>query len=163
MIEEESNKRIEEFNKRIRDNQFPDIDLEPNFGLQKTSTRYERFPIFEKSVINKPINYPAHNLSVASFTPPCGKNGPFSGFNVMDESRLQNRFFPLQKSDHTVYVPSSNSDLYKNTVISSPSNQPFPLLFEKQIFYNYPHQNLMNVKIGKDKWNNNTRIQLRDE
>ena len=59
-----------------------------------------------------------------------------SGFfnNVNTESLLRNQFFALQKSDQSVYVPSSNSDLYNVNVVSKPVVQPHPDLFQKTEF-----------------------------
>ena len=94
------------------------------------------------------------------------KTGPVSGFinNVQAESILRNQIYPLSKSnDENVYIPSSQSDLYKVTIDASPSNQPHPELFTKHSFSQETHPNIQNQpKIGMDKFNNNTRVQLRN-
>jgi hypothetical protein len=59
-------------------------------------------------------------------------------------------------------VPSSNSDLYKVSVVSKPSDQTHPLLFDKPIFENKLHPNVANSNIGREKLFNHTRNQLRN-
>jgi hypothetical protein len=160
-----TNDRIDEYNQRIRNTQTPDTILEPNFDPRGTQTKYTRFPILDQRKENTIRIVPQSNYNNnTNFTPPIGSVGPFSGFKVDDETILQNRVFPLQSSDQCVYIPSTNSDLYNSgkTVVQRPSEQPFPGLFEKQVFYNYTHPNLENNKIGKDKFHNNTRVQLRN-
>lgn len=160
-----TNDNLEEYNQRIRNSQFPDIILEPNFDPRGTNTRYCRLPILDqrKENIIRIIPQPIYN-NHTNFSPPIGKLGPITGYNVDNETILQNRVFPLQSSDQCVYIPSSKSDLYNstNTIVQRPSEQLFPGLFEKQVFYNYTHPNLVNNKIGMDKFHNNTRIQLRN-
>ena len=77
---------------------------------------------------------------------------------------LRNQFFSIQKgADQSVYVPSSNSDLYKVTMPISTQNevQPFPSLF-KQNTFDQNKRFSQDIQIGNDVFYNNTRTQLRN-
>lgn len=85
-----------------------------------------------------------------------------SSNNVQVENVLQQRIFALQKgADQSVYVPSSNSELYRVSVPSTPSIQPFPSLFSQPKFESSVHPNIK-PNIGNDVFGNNTRVQLRN-
>jgi hypothetical protein len=100
-----------------------------------------------------------------NFTPPVQSVGPVSGFinNVDIENTLRNQYFGLQRgAGQNIYIPSSDSDLYKVVIPSRPSVQLFPGLFQEPTFDQTMHANLeKNTAIGSDIFNNNTRTQLR--
>jgi hypothetical protein len=158
------NERVDELNDRIKERQFPDSPLEPMFAPRSVPTKYSQFPIINR---RKPMNEPVipyldYNLKV-NFNPGT-QNAPPSGYlnNIDTETILRNQTFALQKAEQSVYIPSSNSDLYKTTVVSKPSEQTHPLLFENPIFENRLHPNVANSNIGRDKLFNHTRTQLRN-
>jgi hypothetical protein len=110
--------------------------------------------------IQSSYNYSLHN----EFTPPVAAIGPVSGFinNVQTESVLRNQNYALHKgNDEVVYVPSSESDLYKVYIPSSPSEQPHPGLFKRYDLSQKHHPNVANTNIGTDRFHNNTRTQLK--
>jgi hypothetical protein len=162
------NCRVDELNDRILDRNHPDHALPPNINNRPVQTKYALFPMLDKRMPTMvPIESNYDYSLETNFTPPIVANGPVSGYinNVNTESTLRNQFFALQKgADQSVYVPSSNSDLYKVTVVSRPEEQPYPLLFKNGIVLDRSlHPNLKNnPNVGKDLFHNNTRTQLRN-
>ena len=159
-------KRTDELNERIFDRSEPQQPLAPNFDPRPVLTKYSRFPMLDNRMpANVPINENYDYSLEKTFTPPLMKVGPVSGFinNVEIESSLRNQDYALHKgNDKLVYVPSSKSDLYKVYKPSAPSTQPHPGLFDRQVFSKQQHPNIVNNQnVGKDRFNNNTRTQLR--
>ncbi len=155
--------RNDELNHRVLVRNEPDEPLPPNFTPRPTLTRYSLFPMLDARMPSSVSIQPNYNYSLSTnFTPPLMKVGPVSGFmnNVELESDLRNQKYALQKgNDKTTYVPSSNSDLYKVYIPSSPSEQPHPGLFEEKFFSQSTHPNLQNGNLGKDRFHNHTRVQ----
>ena len=159
------NERVDELNNRIQSRHFADSPLEPNFNPRSVPTKYSHFPIINrrKPIQESAIQYPNYHLN-ANFNPGSARAPP-SGFinNVDTETFLRNQFFANQHGcDQNVYVPSSNSDLYKISIVSRPSVQPHEDLFEQPQFSQTPHPNLVDTQIGNDKFFNHTRTQLRN-
>lgn len=157
--------RVEELNERIQSRIIPDSPLAPNFDFRATPTRYTDFSTIDSQKKQKEhiLPYPTYNTSV-NFNPG-NTSGPVSGYtsNISVETLLRNQHFALQNgSDQGMYVPSSNSTLYKTTVISRPSEQPYPMLFKKERFSQAPHPNVQGTTIGNDQFFNHTRTQLRE-
>jgi len=163
------NERVEELNQRIEERNKPDAPLEPAFDIRPIPTKYARFPVtnlrrHEKG--ERPIHPLPPFEPTLFFSPPVGNQGPLSGFKIDSESKLQNRFFALQKNGagmQNQYIPSSQSDLYQTQVVSGPSDQPFPGLFK-------PHPRRVTSEIpdfvgflqmSNKTFNNATRTQLR--
>jgi len=156
--------RTDELNERILERNEPENPLAPNFDPRPVLTRYARFPMLDSRMpTNVPIQ-PSYNYSLHDgFTPPVEKKAPVSGFinNVGIESNLRNQNYALHKgNDSAVYVPSSDSDLYKVYIPSKPSEQPHPGLFNRYELSQKMHPNVAD-DIGKDRFNNNTRTQLK--
>jgi hypothetical protein len=155
--------RVDELNTRISSRQFSDQPLQPNYNPRPVPTKYALFPTINrrKEVKEMLMVYPEYN-TYNNFNPGTAKAPP-SGFinNVDTETILRNQAFALQKADQNVYVPSSHSDLYKVEVVSRPSEQPYPLLFNRFQFDDFQHPNNVNKNIGKDVFSNHTRTQLR--
>ena len=108
-------------------------------------------------------DYETYKLSNQFFNG--NSRAPPSGYfsNVDLESNLRNQQFALQKgANQSVYVPTSESDMYKIKIPYSPSKQPHPKLFTQPQFSKDLHDNVKNDKIGNDKFFNHTRTQLRD-
>lgn len=160
--------RTDELNHRIIERDVPEKALAPNFSPRPVLSKYARFPMLDARMpSNVPITSDYDYSLKTNFTPPVMKVGPVSGFinNVNQESVLRNQVYPLSKRDDTnMYVPSSDSDLYKVYVTSSQSEQqPYPGLFTEQTFSQEIHPNVRNQSnIGGDRFNNNTRVQLRN-
>ena len=159
------NERVDELNDRIAERHFPDMALEPNYNCRPVPTKYSHFPIVNRRApVREPLNpYINHNL-YNNFNP-SGSRSNVKGFqqNVDVETILRNQTFALQHgADQGVYVPTSKSDLYNVSVVSRPSEQPYPLLFERPQFANRTHPNVMANNIGKDNFFNHTRTQLRN-
>uniref|UniRef100_A0A6C0B7P0 Uncharacterized protein n=1 Tax=viral metagenome TaxID=1070528 RepID=A0A6C0B7P0_9ZZZZ len=160
----QQNERTDDLNKRIIERQFPDYPLEPNYEPRPVPTKYSIFPIVDRRTPAKEtrLDYPVHD-SYINFNP--GSNSaPIKGYfkNVDTETVLRNQTFSLQNTAHNTYIPSSKSDLYNVTVISSPSEQPYPLLFDKPALDKKLHPNVKNSDIGKNIFFNATRVQLRN-
>ena len=158
--------RLDEINNRIEARNVPDKPLPPNFDPRPVLTKYALFPMLDNRMPATVPIQPNYKYSLENtFTPAVMARGPVSGFinNVHKESELRNQFFAHQRgADQGVYVPSSESDLYKVYIPSSPSVQPYPLLFSTPTFNQEQHANLVNAPhVGKDVFHNNTRTQLR--
>jgi hypothetical protein len=161
------NERVDEINTRMSTRHFPDSPLEPNFDPRSIPTKYSRFPIINR---RKPSNEPVvpyldYNNGV-NFNPGTHRAPP-SGFlnNIDTETILRNQTFALQRgAEQGVYIPSSNSDMYKVQVPNGSLNdpQPHPDLFNRQQFDQTPHPNVQGNYIGRDKFFNHTRTQLRN-
>ena len=160
-------KRTDELNERIFERSEPQQPLAPNFDPRPVLSKFARFPMLDNRMpTNIPIK-PNYDYSLEkTFTPPLMNVGPVSGFinNIEIESSLRNQDYALQKgNDKLIYVPSSNSDLYKVYIPSRPSTQPHPRLFEKPDYSKQTHRNVIdNAKIGNDRFHNNTRTQLKN-
>lgn len=166
------NARVEDLNNRIYERNLSDSPLEANFDPRSTPTKYSRLPIVNLrnsaitpvNISTEPIRASPVYQTESNFSP-ANRNAPFSGFqsNVDKETILRNQTFALQRGlGQDVYVPSSQSDLYKTVIVSRPSVQPYPKLFEQYAFNQELNQNVANFpQIGKDRFSNNTRTQLR--
>jgi hypothetical protein len=154
--------RVDELNHRIQGRQFPDNALRPNFDPRPVPTKYAIFPIIDRRT---PANIPFESYLDNYGFSPATQNGPAKPFlqNIDVETILRNQVFALQHgADQGVYVPSSNSDLYKTTVVSTPGEpQPYPHLFSKPQFV-VTENPLEGTQIGKNVFFNHTRTQLRE-
>jgi len=160
--------RTDELNSRIMERNEPESPLPPNFSPRPVLSKYALFPMLDSRMkSNEQINTNENYSLTNNFTPPVMKNGPVSGVinNINTESDLRNMNYALQKgAGQDVYIPSSDSDLYKVTVTNSPSVQPYPGLFTQQHFSQVVHENVTDAPhIGSDVFRNNTRTQLRGE
>jgi hypothetical protein len=160
------NERVDELNNRISSRYFPDVPLEPNYNMRPVPTKYSLFPIVNnRTEVREPrLNYVDYNPYL-NFNPSNAKSN-VKGFqsNVDTETILRNQTFALQHgAEQSVYVPTSNSDLYNVSVsVSNPVEQTHPLLFAKMEHSNKPHQNLLSNNIGNNTFFNHTRTQLRN-
>ena len=155
------NNRDLELSNRIYGRNIPSHNLKPYINVRSSSTKYSTMPIVDPKKINHNVSlkeYSMYNIH-NTFNP--GQDAPASGFfnNVNTESMLRNQFFALQKSDQSVYVPSSNSELYNVKVVSRPIQQPHPDLFNEHEFKPF-NPNVING--GTNIFNNSTRLQMLD-
>lgn len=159
--------RIEELNDRIHKRVIPDsnIKLIPNFDIRGAPTRNCLvFPVLDikQNFASQNSDYDFEN----SFAP-IQQNAPFINFakNVDRESNLRSQIYALQHgAEQSVYIPSSNSDLY-NISIPNPSDnvvQPFLDLFNRNSQFETTSNNFTNNNlIGRDTFYNHTKTQLR--
>lgn len=159
------NERVDELNDRIGSRQFADSPLEPNYDPRPIPTKYSLFPIINRRTpAHEPVNQlPDFNIQT-TFNPGTDRS-PFSGYasNLDIENSLRNQYFAREPSGIlNQYIPSSNSDLYRVSVISRPSDQPHPLLFSQKHFSSDIHPNLTNSTVGREQFFNHTRTQLRN-
>lgn len=156
--------RVEELNERIY-TRVPKVPLEVNYTPRSVSTKYSRFSIVQRQSPStiKPNYLPAYSVE-KQFVP---GRGPVSGYfaNIDKENTLRNQYFALQRDiGQSTFIPSTNSDLYKNYIVSRPSNQPFPKLFENYKFDPSVHPNIANnPAVGSNLFFNDTRAQLRGD
>jgi hypothetical protein len=159
------NERVDELNDRIYKRNLPDINLAPNFDPRPVPTKYSLFPIVNRRAESTVRINPGINHIVEMNFYPGTANAPPFGYltNVDTETVLRNQTVALQHgADQGVYIPSLTSDLYKVTIVSRPSEQPFPNLFKRNEHFTHIPTSLDQNKIGKDVFMNNTRVQLRN-
>jgi hypothetical protein len=158
------NARVDELNERIGTRHFPDLALPTNFDPRPTPTKRQLFPMLNiRSNPHESIR-PTADFSVESNFYPGSDRAPAYGYaaNVETEMQLRNSYFALQRGDQGVYVPSTDSDLYKVTVVSRPSEQPHPDLFARPTYSSPEGAQYLNPEIGGELFYNNTRTQLRN-
>ena len=154
--------RVNELNTRLGSRQFPDIALQPNFEPRPLSTKYTFNPSYSKPTVR--IQRNVDHVVELNFNPGSSRAPPQGFLNNIDkETILRNQVFALQHgADQAIYVPSSNSDLYKTTIVSTPGEpQPFPSLFSKSQFA-VTENPVEGTNIGKNVFFNHTRTQLRE-
>lgn len=158
--------RLEDINQRISERNLPSSYLQQQFSSRPISTKYSMMPILDTRVKSSVpiIHRDPYNVH-STFNP--GTSSPFIGYSshINDESRLRNQFFALQKCEQSEYVPSSNSDLYMVHVSGGERKEPllFNHLFQENDFSSSNNNNFnINMEIGKNLFENNTRIQLKD-
>ena len=155
--------RDNELNIKIAERNIPSKPLEPAFSLRPVSTKYTLMPTVdeyrESSVSIR--NYPIYNLG-NTFNPGTDQ-APWSGFasQINKESMLRNQFFALQKCDQGVYIPSSRSSLYNSSLDLERESATHRELFNKQEFKSF-NPNPDSKIIGNDRFNNNTRQQMKN-
>ena len=158
-------KMHEQTNTRIYDRNIPSQMLQPYLDVRPVMTKYSYLPIVDprKQLNVKMEQMPTYN-SQTVFNPG-NTQSPWSGFasNVNLESELRNQVFALQKCDQAVYVPGSNSDLYKYsyTPNKAEQSQTHSLLFQKEHFCDF-NPNPDNKIVGSGIFYNSTRSQVKE-
>jgi hypothetical protein len=154
-------------NMRIYDRNLPSQMLQPYIDVRPVMTKYSYLPIVDprKEIHVKMEQMPTFNPH-AVFNPG-NTQSPWSGFasNINVESELRNQIYALQKCSQSVYVPKSNSDLYKynftpNKSVST-TFQPHDLLFNKDNFNSFNPNPDSNI-VGTNLFMNSTRSQIKD-
>jgi hypothetical protein len=156
--------RVDELNARIQSRFIPDNELRPNYDPRPVSTKYSLFPVIDRKTPGKEYLKPSTEyLGEGDGFKSLITNSPFIR-NIDTETVLRNQTVALQNGiGQSLYVPSSNSDLYNTTIVSRPSEQPFPNLFIKPTFNStQPAISITNQNIGKSDLFNYTRFQLRN-
>jgi hypothetical protein len=158
------NERVDELNTRISSRYFSDVPLPPQFDPRPIPTKYSFFPVIDRRTESITPIHPMVNHSVEmNFNPATRNAPPFCYFvNVDVETGPRNQTVAAQHgAGQGLYIPSSQSDLYKVKVDYQPSNQPFPTLFEKQTFLQGRPALLKQNNIGNESFFNHTRSQIR--
>lgn len=159
------NERVDELNTRIQSRQFSDKPLAPNFNYRPISTKYSLFPVMDRRAPALESIQKGTTHDVQKNFSPATHHGPaLTYFNNIDvESGLRNQTTAIQKgAPQSVYVPHSNSDLYRVHVPSTPGPNPHPKLFSRPpAATNFRQSFVQQLPIGRDSFNNHTRTQLR--
>jgi hypothetical protein len=157
-------KSLEEMNKKIYERNIPSNQLQPYLDVRPVMTKYSYLPIVDprREINTKMEDLPNYNIQ-KTFNPG-NRQAPWSGFssNINVESELRNQIYALQKCSQSVYVPNSQSDLYKHTFKTKSTDMSnHHLLFKEETFGNFD-PNPDNKMIGYGLFNNSTRSQLKD-
>jgi hypothetical protein len=149
MLYERQNERVEELNRHIYARHVSDVPLEPMFDFRPVPTKYSLFPALDRRTITENKINPVSNP-----------------FQVDKETQLQNRFFALQKRGsgiQSVYIPSTESSLYKDPEFFKAEPTTHPGLFET---FHKPEskpipQFITSLRMSARPFGNATRTQLR--
>jgi hypothetical protein len=149
-------------NERIYDRNIPSHMLQPYLSVRPVMTKYSIMPIVDpRAPIKTHLQQqPIYNTN--EVFNPGNAQAPWSGFatNINLESELRNQVFSLQSCTQSVYVPSTESDLYKFQFKQKNNvQQPFPSLFQKEHFNSF---NPNPENIGNGLFQNCTRQQIKD-
>jgi hypothetical protein len=154
--------RVDELNDRIHQRVQSDHSLPVQYDPRAVPTKYSIFPIFDRRAKpeSKPPSKPTYD--VQKVFAPIGRRGPVDYFlaNVDTETVLQNRHVVYQKfADQSVYVPHSNSDLYRVEAVGRQEPQTHSSLFEQRTYATTGSH--VAELVGRDMFHNSTRTQLR--
>jgi hypothetical protein len=155
-----NNNRYQELNERIAERNIPSSNLQSYFSIRPVSTKYSLMPVFDQYKETQVKIPTIANYNVGKTFNPGNAQGPWSGYanNVDVETVLRNQTFALQKGDRSIYVPSSNSDLYVTEVVGRKEIQTHPYLFKHDPL---PSFNPNTLNLGNDVFNNATRQQFK--
>jgi hypothetical protein len=150
-----------QINNQIYQRNIPSSELQPSINCRPVSTKYAFYPIVDlRKRVKYPLKrYPTYNGSNTFY--PTNDTAPWNGFaqNVNQESELRNQVYALQKSDQAVYVPSSQSDLYKSYLPVRQTEVDRSLLFKREHFTPF---NPNTHKFKTDGFNNCTRLSVKN-
>ena len=156
----------EEENRKLYSRNIPTKQLQPYLDVRPVMTKYSYLPIVDpRREINEAlVQQPTYNIN-AVFNPG-NTQSPWSGFasNINAESELRNQIYALQRCSQSVYVPSSNSDLYScsfKPTSSAVTHMTHNLLFKKESFNKF-NPNPNDNKVGQGLFMNPTRVQVKD-
>ena len=157
--------RLDELNTRLFDRVLPSGgELQPNFDPRPVSTKYGCFPMLAgHTPTSVPIRQTGDYSTEGTFAPMTTR-GPVDGFfaNVDTESTLRHQFFALQRgAGQDVYIPSSQSDLYRTSAVGRQETQPYEGLFTTDSFMGPSNTHLGGI--GQNVFSNHTRGQMRGE
>lgn len=158
-----NNEKLDNMNREIYDRNIPSRPLQMSFDPRQVQTRYVRFPAIDcKTPTNVPIEHRGAYNQHGQFNP--GTSAPFQGYasNIDQDSRLKDMFAPLQKfTGQSEYIPSSNSELYKDPVMTNtkPTVMNHPMLFAQEHFAPF---NPNVCDLGGKVLYNHTRQQVKD-
>ena len=154
--------RTEELNRRILGRLNPNRNMQMQFDIRSVPTRFIRYPMIDSvNPSSEPINrVPDYNVN-NDFNPGNDKS-PYAGYanDINNESDIKNMFHPIQRCGQAIFIPSSNSDLYKYK-FKSPrkQKQPYPGLFKEEKFDNF---NPNTCDLGNNTFYNHTQQQVKN-
>tara|TARA_E500000178_G_C16971387_1_gene731105 strand:- start:650 stop:1117 length:468 start_codon:yes stop_codon:yes gene_type:complete len=126
------------------------------FSSRPVSTKYDLMSIYDKRVKSnvaikkKILDKESCKVSFSDYVN-----------NIDNECILRNQFFALQNNEQSVYVPSSNSDLYEVKIKETDIKQPYNDLFKEPILDSF-NPNPNTEKVGYNLFNNYTRQQVKN-
>jgi len=120
------------YNTKIFERNVPSSNLQMYFDPRPVNTSIPTNVYRQENKATPVIVYPEYNPQ-NTFNPGT-ETGPWSGFadNINIESELRSQTYALQKGGtQSYYIPSSNSDLYVETIdqYKNPPPMEHPLLF----------------------------------
>lgn len=139
----------DELNKKIYERNIPGQNMQPNFSFRPQSTKYSHFQVIDQDIKSK---VPLMTYDKVKYNP--GQRGPTNEyFQKIDlESELRNQVYALQKDSQHYYVPSVNSDLYRN-----------PMNYEKQYSHYIPQQQRPMSEPQSKTFNHSTRYHIKEK
>ncbi len=157
--------RVDELSNKMFARNMPSHDIQPTFDLRPVASKYTVMPIYDQykpsteGIHVKPV-FQAQSPEVFF---PGTRQAPYNGYasKVNVESTLRNQWFALQRGSQHVYVPSSESDLYKTTVEYKPVLIPHPHI-DSGAFEQFAPHNPNTNNLARGVFENSTRVQLKD-
>jgi len=145
-----------ELNVRLQQRNIPSTSLKPLFDFRPTPTKYTLFhTVEERNKGTEPLfKYTDYSPSTI-FNPSQKGTTDFYFKKIDDETKLQNRFMALQKSDKAVYVPELSSSLYSDSMAYHKTRFPYENV-------NYESRELK-YDLDPSIFYNNTKINLRNQ
>ena len=157
--------RVDELSNRMFERNTPSHDIQPAFDLRPVASKYTVMPIYDQyKPCVEPIRVqPMFQAQSHETFYPGTRKAPYNGFasKVNVESTLRNQWFALQRGSQSVYVPSSESDLYNTTVEYKPVLLPHPYIDSDNAEQFAPH-NPNSMNLARGMFENSTRVQLKD-
>ena len=161
--------RVDELNDRISQRLQSDVPLQPLYNPRLAMTKYAVFPMLDIRNPSVPTSIDSYlDYSTETSFAPIQSKGPVDAYikHIDNESNLRNQYFAISSAPQSVYVPSSDSDLYRNRPVAGSINeeQPYPYLFADSVFDSSLHPNIAaNPSVGSLMFFNDTRAQLRGD
>lgn len=164
--------RTDELNHRIRNRQFSDYPLQPQFGIQSISTRQTHFPIGIKATQIETQNINLQNMMTPKYNPEKNFNpasrAPIDYYysNISLENELIGITKPLQKGiQPNDYVPNSNSELYiiplaKSSYENDTTKHPYLIHLNERLQTKIP-STIKQRKFDSQRFNNFTKFELK--
>lgn len=104
-----------ELNLRLQTRNIPSTHLKPLFDFRPTPTKYTWFNTVENTKMGSEPLFTYNDYSPSNVFNPSQKGSTEFYLKSIDtETKLQNRFMALQKSDQASYIPELTSVLYEN-------------------------------------------------
>ena len=155
----------EDENKKIYERNIPSSPLQPYLEVRPVMTKYSYFPIVDPRKETNTLLADRPTYNIQSTFNPGNRTAPWSGFasNINTESILRNQIYALQKCSQSIYVPSSQSDLYSEHFQPQHKGRisEHNLLFKEQRFDEFD-PNPDNKNVGTGLFMNATRNQVKD-
>ena len=145
-----------DINDHMFERNVPDQPLLPKFDIRSKSTRY---------VSSFPFGDIYHSSKVSIKKPSVENDDFYRNSHVDVESDLRNQQYVLQHdTPQGVFIPSSQSELYKTTMPStysrphSSSSNKHSLLFQQPTFHTKIHPFIEEQQMNKQVFNNSTKL-----